>query len=159
MAAKRKDKKTIAVTVPAGSVVSRSLLKEAQQAAQAVIDRTAGLLALQAVLKKQGFSLTLEQVAQVQRGGAAPKAAGKRKGGRRAAKKAAKEPTEKVEKVAKKSTSRKRKVLSKGQRDKVVATLQSGATAGAVAKSFGVSLGTINNIKKAAGLVSPRAKK
>ncbi|RKX36140.1 MAG: hypothetical protein DRP71_01310 [Verrucomicrobia bacterium] len=103
---------------------------------------------------------------------ASPKA---KKTGRKAAKKSARKTTKKVagksvkkvarksvKKVAKKAVTkvakkagrrRKRTTITPQLRNDIIAEIKGGATGAAVAKKFGVSVPTVQNIKKAAGLI------
>jgi len=92
----------------------------------------------------------------------APKRAAKKvakKAPKKVAKKAAKKAPKKVakksvKKVAKKSGGRrKRTTITPALRNDIIAEIKSGATGAAVAKKFGVSVPTVQNIKKAAGLI------
>jgi hypothetical protein len=57
-----------------------------------------------------------------------------------------------AKKTTKAGSSRKRIVLSPAQRKMVIAKLKKKTPAHKVAEKFGVSMGTVNNIKKAAGM-------
>lgn len=74
---------------------------------------------------------------------------------KKAAKKApAKAAKKAVKKVAKKSGGRrKRTTITPELRNDIIAEIKGGATGAAVAKKFGVSVPTVQNIKKAAGLI------
>lgn len=84
----------------------------------------------------------------------APKKAA-RKSARKATKKVAGKSVKKVaKKVAKKSgRRRKRTTITPQLRNDIIAEIKGGATGAAVAKKFGVSVPTVQNIKKAAGLI------
>jgi uncharacterized protein YaaW (UPF0174 family) len=92
---------------------------------------------------------------------ARPKAAKKaaKKVVRKAASKATKQVAKKaVRKVAKKTARksggrRKRTTITPQLRNDIIAAIKGGATGAAVAKKFGVSVPTVQNIKKAAGLI------
>ena len=78
-----------------------------------------------------------------------------RKATKKVAKKAAKKSVKKVaKKPAKKSGGRrKRTTITPQLRNDIIAAIKGGATGAAVAKKFGVSVPTVQNIKKAAGLI------
>lgn len=78
-----------------------------------------------------------------------------KKAARKPAKKAAKKSAKKsVKKAARKSGGRrKRTTITPQLRNDIIAAIKSGATGAAVAKKFGVSVPTVQNIKKAAGLI------
>jgi len=92
---------------------------------------------------------------------ALPKAA--KKVAKKAVKKTAKKtPKKAVKKVAKKVAKkparksggrRKRTTITPQLRNDIIAAIKGGATGAAVAKKFGVSVPTVQNIKKAAGLI------
>ena len=160
MARPKLQKKSILVACPAGVKLDKALLKRAKDAAQAIVNESAGALALQAQLRKLGLVLTLADVAKLQASKVtAPKAA--------AAAPTAKAPkapkTPKAPKARKARKGRKgrrtRVVLTAEQRAKALEKLKAGDTAGSVAKEFGVSMATVNIMKRAAGLTKPRAKK
>jgi transposase len=92
----------------------------------------------------------------------APRKAAKkatRKAARKVAEKAPEKAPEKVakkavKKVARKSGGRrKRTTITPELRNDIIAEIKGGATGAAVAKKFGVSVPTVQNIKKAAGLI------
>jgi len=154
MARPKLQKKSILVTCPAGVKLDKALLKRAKAAAQAIVNESAGALALQAQLRKLGLVLSLADVAKLQAAKAAP------------AKAPAAPKTTKASKGRKagmvrrgRKRRRSRAVLTAEQRAKALEQLKAGATAGAVAKEFGVSMATVNIMKRAAGLTKPRAKK
>ena len=160
MARPKLQKKSILVACPAGVKLDKALLKRAKDAAQAIVNESAGALALQAQLRKLGLVLSLADVAKLQASKVtAPKAA--------AAAPTAKAPkapkTPKAPKARKARKGRKgrrtRVVLTSEQRAKALEKLKAGDTAGTVAKEFGVSMATVNIMKRAAGLTKPRAKK
>jgi len=75
---------------------------------------------------------------------------------------AKKTPKKAVKKVAKKVAKkparksggrRKRTTITPQLRNDIIAAIKGGATGAAVAKKFGVSVPTVQNIKKAAGLI------
>ncbi len=154
MARPKLQKKSILVACPAGVKLDKALLKRAKDAAQAIVNESAGALALQAQLRKLGLVLSLADVAKLQASKVtAPKAA-------------AAAPTAKAPKAPKARKARKgrkgrrtRVVLTSEQRAKALEKLKAGDTAGTVAKEFGVSMATVNIMKRAAGLTKPRAKK
>lgn len=157
MARPKLQKKSILVACPAGVKLDKALLKRAKDAAQAIVNESAGALALQAQLRKLGLVLSLADVAKLQASKVtAPKAA-------------AAAPTAKAPKAPKAPKARKARKGRKGRRTRVVLTseqrakalekLKAGDTAGTVAKEFGVSMATVNIMKRAAGLTKPRAKK
>ena len=157
MARPKLQKKSILVACPAGVKLDKALLKRAKDAAQAIVNESAGALALQAQLRKLGLVLSLADVAKLQASKVtAPKAA-------------AAAPTAKAPKAPKAPKARKARKGRKGRRTRVVLTaeqrakalekLKAGDTAGSVAKEFGVSMATVNIMKRAAGLTKPRAKK
>ena len=151
MARPKLQKKSILVTCPAGVKLDKALLKRAKDAAQAIVNESAGTLALQAQLRKLGLVLSLADVAKLQAAKApAPKAA--------ETPPAAKAPKAPKARKGKKGR-RTRVVLTAEQRAKALEKLKAGNTAGAVAKEFGVSMATVNIMKRAAGLTKPRAKK
>jgi hypothetical protein len=88
---------------------------------------------------------------------AVKKVAGKtaKKTVKKATKKTVKKATEKTVKKAIKKSSRRRKrtTITPQLRDDIIAAVKGGSTGAATAKKFGVSVPTIQNIKKAAGLV------
>ena len=163
MARPKLQKKSILVTCPAGVKLDKALLKRAKDAAQAIVNESAGTLALQAQLRKLGLVLSLADVAKLQAAKApAPKAAETPP----APKAAETPPAAKAPKAPKAPKARKGKkgrrtrvVLTAEQRAKALEKLKAGNTAGAVAKEFGVSMATVNIMKRAAGLTKPRAKK
>ncbi len=160
MARPKLQKKSILVTCPAGVKLDKALLKRAKDAAQAIVNESAGTLALQAQLRKLGLVLSLADVAKLQAAKApAPKAAETPP----APKAAETPPAAKAPKAPKarkgKKGRRTRVVLTAEQRAKALEKLKAGNTAGAVAKEFGVSMATVNIMKRAAGLTKPRAKK
>lgn len=88
---------------------------------------------------------------------AAPKKAGK-KAPRKAAKKAAGKAAPKAARKAsaKSSGRRKRTTITPELKNDIIAAVKGGATGSAVAKQFGVSVPTVQNIKKAAGLTKTK---
>ncbi len=82
----------------------------------------------------------------------------RRKVGRKKAPRRAAAAVRKAAAAPKKRKS-KRTVLSDEQRKALTDRLRAGATAAKAAAEFGVSTATVNNIKRAAGLTKPRAKK
>lgn len=81
-----------------------------------------------------------------------------RKAPRKAAKKAAKKTAPKAakKKATKSSGRRKRTTITPELRNDIIAAVKGGATGSAVAKQFGVSVPTVQNIKKAAGLTKSK---
>ena len=79
---------------------------------------------------------------------------GKSKRGRKPKKTAAKKRVAKKAARAKKRA--KRTAITDELRKKVIAAVKSGAKGAAIAKQFGISIPSIQNIKKAAGLTKPR---
>lgn len=117
---------------------------------------------IQNLHKEAGFATRQELIEALQAlGGAAPKKAKAR--GRKVAKaakpaKAAKSP--KAKKAAKKGAKKraKRTVITADLRKGIIAALKAGGTGAAIASKFGVSVPTLHNIKKAAGLTKARKK-
>ncbi len=163
MARPKLQKKSILVACPAGVKLDKALLKRAKDAAQAIVNESTGALALQAQLRKLGLVLSLADVAKLQASKVtAPKAAAAAPTAK--APKAPKAPkSPKAPKARKARKGRKgrrtRVVLTAEQRAKALEKLKAGDTAGSVAKEFGVSMATVNIMKRAAGLTKPRAKK
>lgn len=104
-----------------------------------------------------GFSTRAELIEALQAlGGGA-----KKPRGRKAAKKAAKKSTRKAapKKAAGKAKKRaKRTVITAELKKGIIAALKAGGKGAAVAAKFGVSVPTLHNIKKAAGLTKARKK-
>jgi hypothetical protein len=119
---------------------------------------------IQNLHKEAGFATRQELIEALQAlGGAAPKKVKAR--GRKAAavkpakaSKATKAPKAKkaVKKGAKKRA--KRTVITAELRKGIIAALKAGGTGAAIASKFGVSVPTLHNIKKAAGLTKARKK-
>jgi hypothetical protein len=120
---------------------------------------------IQNLHKEAGFATRQELIEALQAlGGAAPKKVKAR--GRKAAKavkpakasKATKTPKAKkaVKKGAKKRA--KRTIITAELRKGIIAALKAGGTGAAIASKFGVSVPTLHNIKKAAGLTKARKK-
>lgn len=160
MARPKLQKKSILVACPAGVKLDKALLKRAKDAAQAIVNESTGALALQAQLRKLGLVLSLADVAKLQASKVtAPKAAAAAPTAK--APKAPKSPKAPKARKARKGRKgrRTRVVLTAEQRAKALEKLKAGDTAGSVAKEFGVSMATVNIMKRAAGLTKPRAKK
>jgi hypothetical protein len=106
-----------------------------------------------------GFASRSDLVKKLQSMSPAKRKKAAKKASRKAAKKATRKATKKVarkatKKVAKKSgRRRKRTTITPELRNNIIAEIKSGATGAAVAKKFGVSVPTVQNIKKAAGLI------
>lgn len=80
-----------------------------------------------------------------------------KKATKKAAKKAPKKAAKKAApKAAKKTGRRKRTTITPELRNDIIAAVKGGATGSAVAKQFGVSVPTVQNIKKAAGLTKTK---
>ena len=77
-----------------------------------------------------------------------------RQGGKPAAKPAKKEPSAKA---AKKKGRRRRATITEAMRDQAESLLKGGKTAAFVASEVGISIPSVQNIKKAAGLVGKKA--
>lgn len=126
----------ITVKAPRGLKTNDPIVLKAQKAAQAVIDEASDLADTVKVLQSKGINMTLSELLSLRNTSgkkvATPTATGKGKG------------------------KGKRTVLTPAQKSQVEARLKSGATANAVAKEFGVSSATVNNIKRSAGLTKPR---
>ncbi len=100
--------------------------------------------------KEAGFETRRELIEALESlGGAAPKKASGRKAAK--SKKAAKKS---VKKGAKKRA--KRTVITPELKNGIIAALKAGGTGAAIASKFGVSVPTLHNIKKAAGLTKSR---
>jgi len=120
---------------------------------------------IQNLHKEAGFATRQELIEALQAlGGAAPKKVKAR--GRKAAKavkpakasKATKTP--KIKKAVKKGAKKraKRTIITAELRKGIIAALKAGGTGAAIASKFGVSVPTVHNIKKAAGLTKARKK-
>ena len=139
-------KQKITVKAPRGSKLDDGVVKKAQAAAQAVLDKFGGLYKTVADLNAQGISITLEEL--LSRHG------GKAKATRKARRK---KIARKSKTTRKKSKGKERRtVLTAEQRKSLTEMLKAGATAGKVAVEFGVSPATVNNIKRAAGLTKSK---
>jgi len=109
--------------------------------------------------KDAGFETREDLIAALQELGGAPK---KKRG--RKAKKAAKKVAKKAAKKAAKKTvapkgakkRAKRTVITDELRKGIIAALKAGEKGTAVAKNFGISVPSLHNIKKAAGLTKAR---
>lgn len=110
-----------------------------------------------------GFASRSDLVKKLQSIGSAKGKKAARKAPKKAARKSARKATKKVagksvKKVAKKVAKklgrrRKRTTITPQLRNDIIAEIKGGATGAAVAKKFGVSVPTVQNIKKAAGLI------
>lgn len=111
--------------------------------------------------KEAGFGTRQELIEALQAlGGAAPKKTRGRKPGKVAkSKKVAKAPKGKKAAVKKGAKKRaKRTVITTELKNGIIAALRKGGTGAAIASKFGVSVPTLHNIKKAAGLTKARKK-
>jgi len=122
-----------------------------------------------------GFATREELIAALQSlGKAAPAKRGRKPGKKAAVKKAAKKPAKKAAKKPAKAAKKpakaakpakagakkraKRTRLTPELKERIVAALKAGGKGAAVASKFGVSVPTVHNIKKAAGLTKTRKK-
>ena len=103
--------------------------------------------------KDAGFETREDLIAALQALGGAPK---KKRG--RKAKKTARKAAKKA--VAKKGAKKraKRTVITDALRKNIISALKAGDKGTAVAKKFGISVPSLHNIKKAAGLTKARKK-
>lgn len=134
MAKQRKQQNVITVSVRPGIALEAAAYSRAQTAAQAVIDAATSEVVLGALVAKA----------------AAPVAA--------KATKAAK-PVKQAKPAKGTKGKRARVVLDDAKRKLAIQAFKNGATADKVAKDFGVSIATSNNIKRAAGLTKKRKAK
>jgi len=109
--------------------------------------------------KDAGFATREDLIAALQELGGAPKKKRGRKakkGARKALKKVARKAVKKAvaEKGARKRA--KRTVITEELRNGIIAALKAGEKGTAVAKNFGISVPSLHNIKKAAGLTKAR---
>jgi len=169
MAVKRKLTTSIEIKSPRGVELTKAIMDRAAAAAQIVIDEFSRLVVARNVLREQGINLSIEDIIALTEKRGMKSAVeskevrvvrGRKRVGKRALKKRV-APGKKAGKVgrAKKAGRKgkgKRVVLSMEQRAEVVEALRGGITAHEVAKQFGVSVATVNNIKKEAGLVKSR---
>lgn len=128
---KQKHTITIPVTVPPGITLDPTVITRAQIAAQAMVDQSVSESALAALLT------------QLDRKGfnVTPAQWAVLQGGNNA------------------RPFRARIVLSPEQRQEVIKRLQQGATGMRITQEFGISLATVNNLKKAEGLSKVRVAK
>lgn len=105
--------------------------------------------------KDAGFETREDLIAALQELGGAPKTKRGRKA-KKVAKKAAKKGAKKA--VAPKGAKKraKRTVITDELRKGIIAALKAGEKGTAVAKNFGISVPSLHNIKKAAGLTKAR---
>lgn len=121
----------IALKVPSGVKVPRSVLSQASKAAQGVIDSQIEFVALSSELAAKGISISADELAKRAR-----------RGGRPA--------------PATSTGKRKRVVLTAAQRKSAIGDLKGGATIKSVAAKYGCSPQTVMSIKKGAGLVQKK---
>lgn len=111
----------------------------------------------------------LQKITGSKRGKKAAKKPAAKKASKKVAKKATKKAAKKsvkkaprksakkaAPKAAKKTGRRKRTTITPELRNDIIAAVKGGATGSAVAKQFGVSVPTVQNIKKAAGLTKTK---
>ncbi len=112
---------------------------------------------LSSLHKDLGFGSRQELIAALSSLGKAP---GKKRGPKpkKKAVKAAKKPVKAAKKApAVKKKRAKRTRITDELKAKVIAAVKSGEKGAAVAKKFGISVPSLQNIKKAAGLTKPRS--
>lgn len=103
--------------------------------------------------KEAGFATRGELIEALQSLGRAP---ARKSGGRKPAK--ATKASKAKKSVGGKKVRAKRTVITAELKKGIVAALKAGGKGAAVAQKFGVSVPTLHNIKKAAGLTKPRKK-
>jgi hypothetical protein len=111
---------------------------------------------LAALPAQYGFALAADFVAAVTK--AAGKPRGRKPGATKAAPAVAVEPTAAKADAQIKKKRRKRAVITDATRDEVKNLVAAGKTGGEIAKAVGISLPSVQNIKKALGLVGKSAK-
>lgn len=159
MPRKKKQSVVITLTPPAGITVPSPVIEKARTAAQQVINELGALAAVQETLGNLGISVSVDQILAIASSapaipGPAPKRAAKKKGRRKAAKKKA---TASPAKTTSGRRKRKRAKVTPEKRQKVIALVKEGKLSGnQIASQVGVSISTVNLVKKAEGLVSKR---
>ncbi len=103
--------------------------------------------------KEAGFATREDLIAALQELGGAPK----KRRGRKAKKTARKAAKKAVAKTGAKKRA-KRTVITDQLRKNIIAAVKAGEKGTAVAKKFGISIPSLHNIKKAAGLTKSRKK-
>ncbi len=171
MPRKKKQSVVINLTPPAGITVPGPVIEKARAAAQQVIDELGALSAVQETLGNLGISVSVDQILAIASTtpavpGPAPKRAAKKKGLKKGAKKKATASTSapvtaSASAPAAKTTAgrgkRKRTKLTPQKRLKVIDLVKEGKLSGnQIASEVGVSISTVNLVKKAEGLVSKR---
>lgn len=158
-----KQSVVINLTPPAGITVPGPVIEKARAAAQQVIDELGTLSAVQETLGNLGISVSVDQILAMASTtpavtGPAPERAAKKKGRKKGAKKKA---TASASAPAAETTvgrgKRKRAKLTPQKRQKVIDLVKEGKLSGdQIASEVGVSISTVNLVKKAEGLVSKR---
>lgn len=153
MPRKKKQSVVITLTPPAGITVPGPVIEKARAAAQQVINELGALSAVQEALGNLGISVSVDQILAI--ASTTPEVAAP--ASKRVAKKKGRKKAVPTSTPAPKRGKRKRAKLTPQKRQKLIQLVKEGKLSGnQIASEVGVSISTVNLVKKAEGLVSKR---